>query len=76
MAIETQRTAKARLYLNAGKDPQTGKTITKNVIVGYLKGATVATADKVLAVANALAPCLTYQATRVERVVASSIDEG
>lgn len=74
MATETMYSAKARLYVNAGKDPQTGKKIVKNVLIGYLKGATVATADKIVAVGNALAPCLEHQVTRVERVVSSSIE--
>jgi len=74
MATETMYSAKARLYVNAGNDPQTGKKIVKNVLIGYLKGATVATADKIVAVGNALAPCLEHQVTRVERVVSSSIE--
>ena len=74
MATENMRSAKARLYVNTGKDPQTGRKVVKNVLIGELKNATIATADKIVAVGTALAPCLEYQVTRVERVVSSSIE--
>ena len=74
MATDSMRSAKARLYVNMGKDPQTGRKVVKNVLIGELKNTTIATADKIVAVGNALAPCLEHQVTRVERVVSSSIE--
>lgn len=72
MATENMRTAKVRVYLNAGTNPATGTTITKNTLLGNMVEA--ADGDKILAVANALIPCLAHPSVRVERVVASTIE--
>lgn len=72
MAVENMRSAKVRVYLNAGSNPATGGMIVKNTLLGYVTGA--AEADKILTVANALFPCLAHPAVRVERMVASSIE--
>lgn len=73
MATENMHSAKARLYLNAGTTPQ-GRTIVKNTLVGYLEEVAVATPEKVLAVTNALLPCLEHAYLRLERVVSSTIE--
>lgn len=74
MATEAMYSAKARLYLNAGTDPKTGRMIVKNTLVGYLEEAATATAERVQAVANALAPCLEHPGIRLERVISSTIE--
>lgn len=72
MAVEGTKTAKVRVYLNAGSNPGTGKMIVKNTLVGYM--APAADADKILTVTNSLAPCLEYPVIQVERVVATTIE--
>ena len=73
MATENMHSAKARLYLNAGTNPH-GRIIVKNTLVSYLVETETATAEKVQAVANALAPCLEHPAIRLERVISSTIE--
>ena len=71
MASEAVKVAKVRAYLNAGTTPQ-GQIIKKNTLVGYVVPG--ADADKILAIVNALAPCLTHPIVFTERVVSSTIE--
>lgn len=71
MASEAVKAAKVRAYLNAGTTPQ-GRIISKNTLVGYVVPG--ADADKILAVVNALAPCLAHPHVYTERVVSSVIE--
>lgn len=60
----TPKRVSASLKLNAGIDPETEKAITKSLSIGTL---TIdATNEGVMAVANALKPCIEHEVTSVE----------
>ena len=72
MAVETMYMSKVRMYLNAGSNPTTGRMIVKNTLLGYVNPGE--NGDAVLAIGNALVPCLEYPCVRVERSTTSTIE--
>ena len=72
MAVETMYMSKVRMYLNAGSNPTTGRMIVKNTLLGYVNPGE--NGDAVLAIGNALVPCLEYPCVRVERLTTSTIE--
>lgn len=74
MAVQSiaKRTS-ARLQLNQGTDPNTGKTVYKYVTLSKL--ASNPDGSKVMAVANAAAPCLVGSLGTVETTEVKTLEE-
>lgn len=58
--------------LNAGIDPDTNKDLTKSLSLGSMS--TGATPEQIMAVVNALTPCLTYDVDRTEQTEVKTLE--
>ncbi len=71
--VATTERIQGRLKLNVGTDPVTGDVKTANASMPQLS--TGATDAQIMAIADAVAPCLTKTVSGVERIITASLTE-